>query len=492
MVQHMIETESGEMMMVDAPPARRGRGKMSGVANPGDPEPATRRKGRGEVEVAKEVIKRLGRPIATIPGAGDTPAKIYTYSVTHGWTEDRWVSSLADLIHGSSGTRIMGIIGRRFQLPISAMTETCYFAWHPRDSEPDPDNAYFLGQWEPIIPSKDLVYFSNGAYNLKDNSFTPYPGIVFGPMITVPYQPEAAFEPFVRAVNRHFLLRPEEQRRFQQECGKMLQPHLPNKYEVYLLSPIRDNGKSTLMNALAQAPGGQSGFSTVSQKRMSTDQFALAALMNKFANVSSDSGHARDWSETLLSLTSGPVSLRFMHREPFSTVLTAKLYNTCNEMQTLNDRSGNMSNRIKVFRLNGAAYERGGEHGEDAALNPAFWASREARAGIVSWMFHGLHDLYYSGPERIDRKEQEEMLNEGDPERGRFLEAVSVTGRSGDFVASSAIVDRLFPGQAITKADEIKLGMIVRKRMFALFSLEPEQKKIDGKAVRGYSGCMLI
>ena len=229
---------------------------------------------------------------------------------------------------------------------------------------------------------------------------------------------------------------------------------------------------------------------TLSQRDMAEDMFALSGLLNKFCNVSSDSGTTKRWGETLLKLTSGPVALRFMHKEPFSATLTAKLWNTCNLMQELDDAAGNMSNRVKVFEFRGEAYERNGKHGTDAALNIGTWTEPEMRRAIVAWMFDGLFDLRNEGPAEENREETERRMNEADPERAQFVERVQVTHNPEDFVSSANLIAAIWPGESMSA--NVKAGVRLSVRMKTLFGLEPKLKKIDGKPVRGYSGIILV
>ena len=446
---------------------------------------SSRKRARSELQVAIEVRRVLGKPIATICSPGSDRADlIYTYTPDTGWTIDDTVASLADKIHGSNGQRIMGIVNRAFALPTHAMSATSFFQWQPDPLRPDPD---FYGRWVPFDPRPDQAFFADGWISLDDPAtYHPYLTPTFGPMITVPYESTARSDLFTQAVDRHFADRPDEYRRFQQEMGKILQPHVPNKYELYLISRIRDNGKSALANAIAQAPAGPAGFATLSQKEMSEDRFALAGLLNRFANVSSDSGHARGWSNTLLALTSGPVSIRMMHRAPFSVMLSAKLINTCNTMQVLDDRAGNMQNRIKVIEMRGPAYPRDAKGG-DVYLNSATWNTHEIRSAIVAWMFEGLIDLWQNGPANSDaaKAEIERRINESDPERAMFLDLIRPD--PNEFTSARDLCDRLWPGQIIDKRAETKFGMVLATRMFALFGLESVRKKVDNKIVRGYA-----
>lgn len=444
---------------------------------------------RRELDVAIEVRKKLGRPIAAI--CNNTTSSVdmlYTYTKEHGWVEDPTVASLCDKIHGSAGSRILGILARAFALPTSEMHSTSFFRWVP-DSNPglDPD---FYGRWQPFNPKPSHVYFSDGWVDLDiPGHYEEYQGIIFGPMITVPLELGSQSSLFSDAVNRHFIGRPEEYRRFRQEMGRVLQPHVPNKYELYLISRIRDNGKSTLINAIAQAPAGPRGFSTISQRRLSEDPFALAGLLNKFANVSSDSGQAKNWSNTLLSLTSGPVSLRMMHKLPFSAMLSAKLLNTCNVMQFLDDRAGNMSNRVKVIEMNGAPYDRDARGG-DSYLNAATWSDFDTRKAIVAWMFEGLEDLWQNGPANTQaaKKEVEERINEADPERKMY--SALIRPDPDGFVSVRDLFDKLYPGQVMDKKAEAKFGGVIKNRMFAMFGLDPIRKTIDNKTTRGYAVSM--
>lgn len=469
------------------PPEQQEEGE-SGIGHPLCDHDYGGKKGkRKETEIAREVLRRLNRPVAALMSGDGRVCKLWSYHPSFGWMEDHYIRHLADEILQSSGNRIIGIVANAYAITPEMLNESCFLERIPAPEYADPFEAMYRGSWRPLRTSTEEVYFSDGIYNLRENTFTPYGNrVIWGPLITIPYDPDAADSHFTASVERHFVGRPDELRRFKQECGKLLQPHIPNKYEVYILSHTKDNGKSTLMNAIASAPAGKSGMSTISQKSLAEDQFALAGLLNKFCNVSSDSGTTKRWGETLLKLTSGPVALRFMHKEPFSATLTAKLWNTANVMQELDDSVGNMSNRVKIFEFYGAPYERAGKHGEDAPMCVDYWLSKEMRQAIVAWMFDGLWDLYTNGQQVESKVEREKHLNEADPVRARYLEHVQVTGNAEDFVASEELLALLHPDEY--RESPVKASIDLSRRMRTLFNLEPVQKRIDEKRKRGYSG----
>lgn len=252
-----------------------------------------------------------------------------------------------------------------------------------------------------------------------------------------------------------------------------------------MVSKTTDNGKSSIVNAIAGAPGGKDGFSTVQQQKLADDPFALASLLNKFANVSSDSGKTPKWGGVLHALTSGPVSLRFMYKEPVQVALTAKLWNTCNAMQYLDDSLGNLSNRVKMFDFRGESYPRTGRDGEDVYLSYDYWGSQKRRTAIVNWMLDGLLSLRADGPAIEPAEMREEMLREADPERAQFLERIQITGNATDFTPSSTLIAVLFPGDRESSTHQL---MRLSRRMETLFKLQPERRRVDGKLVRGYSG----
>lgn len=446
------------------------------------PEVSEKKVTRRELDVAIKVRQALGKPMAAMLSPMSGATVFYSYTPDQGWVEDEYVGALADAIHGSNATRILGILGRRFALPTGAMGSTGFFRWSP-DPKPQDLTGEFFGRWKPFMPQPHQVFFADGWVDLETNEYHDYTSPIFGPMITVPLDFDATSPAFIAAVERHFENRPDELRRFQQEMGKILQPHVPNKYELYLISETRDNGKSSLINAIANAPAGRVGFSTMNQKKMAEEPFSLAGLVNKFANVSSDSGTSRAWSNTLLELTSGPVTVRYMYKMPFMASLGCKLLNTCNTMQALDDRAGNMSNRMKVIELNGPAYPRDVKGG-DQYLNVAYWD--DARTAIVAWMYKGLKDLWDNGPvNSVAAKAQvENRINEADPERARFLETIEPDPNS--FISSSDLTEIMFPGHGTDQNARTKFGRILSKRMSVLFGLKVVFGSVEGKTIRGY------
>jgi hypothetical protein len=177
-----------------------------------------------------------------------------------------------------------------------------------------------------------------------------------------------------------------------------------------------------------------------------------------------------------------------MHREPFSTLLPAKLWNTANSVQTLDDPERNKENRVKFFTFNGPAYKRDGSHGEDAPMNLLYWSDTRTRTGIVAWMFEGLFDLMNEGPVAEPQAEKEARMNEADPERALFIERVRLTGDPSSFVSSADMVDLIWPNCPDQRAATMRLS----KRMRMLFGLEQTRARVDGKHVRGYNGIAIM
>jgi phage/plasmid-associated DNA primase len=406
------------------------------VTKPGEkPKKRARSAANGrltDAAIAELALKEWGKPLAFHAG------EFWGYTPERGWLiATNQIAKLCNNLRGSNTEKsVMKIIEARFRLPDLGQCEQYSTYWEFVDEI-----------WIPFHTTHTQVLFANGLLDIADMSFTPTNHrTIFGPRVSVPFDPETSFDrqcdEFTGLLT--YAIPDVEQREYLQALsGLILQPHVVLRGQLVFIG-VPHSGKTTIATAIATAPGGVCGQSTVNEKRLTKDKWASTMLVNKFASISNDSGFTAQWEEFMKEYTSGTYTVEPKYGKPVTAPTTAKLISTCNDMQRIVDPSGAAEMRYRVFRFENPIAET--NRAEQAQyMSAAFWADPNRRAGIVAWMLEGLIRVVEHGlvePESMKLSKREAVYESNpamefvatqlvaDPEA--FIETEAVMAALGD------------------------------------------------------------
>lgn len=354
--------------------------------------------------VAQKAIEKWGKPLAFHAG------QLWSYTPELGWIActDQFQNLCNELRGGNTERTVMKIIEARFRIPDLEQCEEHSTYWE-----------FENGVWEPFPITHTQVLFANGLLDLSDMSFVPTnQRTIFGPRVSVPFDAETSFDKRCNEFDEllAYALPDVEQREYLQKlCGLILQPHTILRGQLVFIG-VPHSGKTTIATAIATAPGGVRGQSTVNEKRLTKDKWATTMLANKFASVSNDSGFTAQWEEFMKEYTSGTYTIEPKYGKPVTAPTTAKLISTCNEMQKVMDPSGAAEMRYHIFRFENPIAQTH-KALQSQFMTASYWAKPERRAGIVAWLLEGLIQGLENGIEEPESMKQtkREALHEANP-----------------------------------------------------------------------------
>ena len=133
-----------------------------------------------------------------------------------------------------------------------------------------------------------LIAFSNGLYDLRDDSFKPFtPNVVITNKVPWPYNPAAYSELLDHTLNRLACDDPEVRALLEEMVGYCL--YRRNELgKAFILIGDKSNGKSTFLYVVNQLLG-DSNIASLDLKELG-DRFKTAELFGKLANIGDDIG----------------------------------------------------------------------------------------------------------------------------------------------------------------------------------------------------------
>ena len=286
------------------------------------------------------------------------------------------------------------------------------------------EEALFVSHFPEKVNEKEIV-FSNGRLDLSSNVFYPNhneleltkesPYVVFGPHITLPYNPqEPKSKFFERYISQIF---PDEayRRYFQRLMGTILAPHNPFRGYFVFYGPAK-TGKSSLATALAYAPAGNQGYETKTEHALSHDKFEAISLANKFANISNDSYPTTRWEDWLKQYTSSRISVQAKFRDSESIMPTAKLITTCNSLNSFDNIAKSFEGRFFPFKFTNLVPDTGAAD-STKFLSETFWDGH--REGILYWLLEGYREFLIKGRDNDVPaswlQDKKDLLNDSNP-----------------------------------------------------------------------------
>lgn len=337
-----------------------------------------------DVVIARQAMEAWGKPLAYQAG------QFWSYTPELGWEvcSDAFNVLCNDLRGSSTEQSVLKIVAAMVRVPDLELARHPTTYWE-----------LVSDSWIPFPVSSTQVLFSNGLLDLRSMEFTPTERrVVFGPRVSVPFDPDVSLDAICEEFEKllEYALPDEDQRKYLQElCSLILQPHITLRGQVVFYG-VPHSGKSTLATAIATAAGGSRGQSAVSEGRLTADKWALTMLVNKFVNISHDSEFTAKWESFMKQYTTGSFVAEPKFGKPVTVPATAKLISTCNEFQKVQDLSGALEQRYRVFRFNNPIAETGATD-QSQYMGSAYWNIPERRVGIVGWMLRGLERVLMNG-----------------------------------------------------------------------------------------------
>ena len=185
--------------------------------------------------------------------------------------------------------------------------------------------------------SPEIIAFSNGLYNLKDDSFTDFtPDVVITNKIPWPYNPAAYSELLDHTLDKIACGRSEIRALLEEMIGSTFyRSNTVAGGGSFILTGEGANGKSTLLDALKDLLG-DSNIASLDLKELG-DRFKTAELFGKLANIGDDIGS--DYIANVATfrklVTGQRVSAEKKGQDPFEFDNYAKLLFSANNIPRL-------------------------------------------------------------------------------------------------------------------------------------------------------------
>lgn len=396
-------------------------------------------------------------------------------------------SLLRQLRCARSVSALVDAIRIQFMLPFGdAYTSASpYYKWVYADGN------FWEGRWEPLRLKVSQVVFENCIVDLETFDVEPHDqeeNPIYGPVITAPYNPAATHPDWDDFVERFLLPNPALATYVQRVCSVVLIPHFFVKSALVLVGPS-NTGKSTLLAAIAAAPGGFGGQTTFRPDSAATDKFHTFSLLGKFAGVCEEFSTAGKGLEWLKRYTGGQYDFEAKFSPRACGTPTAKLLFASNELPDMTEDSRALFYRLIVVPMtNEIAFGQV----DSNRSTPTFWADPGRRAAVLAWLLRGLSALVADGmrtdPPAEVAAAQESVRVETHPVRRYLHENFEETESAEDRVRSSEILG------GVREATGQRLSV---QRLSALVAAEfpkaqreqrckPGSKKGAWLAARGY------
>lgn len=199
----------------------------------------------------------------------------------------------------------------------------------------------------------NLILFKNGVLDLNSGELLEHsPDYVIPNMIPWNYNPLAKSEMLDRFLNDISCSDTQIRALIEEMAGYCMYRSARLK-TAFILTGMKDNGKSTLITLLKTTLGNKN-YSTVDMQDLG-DRFRTANLYGKLANVSAEiSEKYKDDMETFKSIVSGDgITIEFKGKDPIADYTS---FATCifaaNEKPRLKDPTGAVMRRLKIIPLN--------------------------------------------------------------------------------------------------------------------------------------------
>ena len=198
--------------------------------------------------------------------------------------------------------------------------------------------------------SPELIAFSNGLYNIRDDSFKEFtPDVVITNKIPWPYNPAAYNELLDHTLDKIACNRPEIRALLEEMIGSTFyRSNTVAGGRSFILTGEGANGKSTILVALKTLLGVQN-IASLDLKELG-DRFKTAELFGKLANIGDDIGDEFIANASVFKklVTGDRVNVERKGQDPFEFNNYSKFLFSANNIPRIKDKTGAVQRRLVI------------------------------------------------------------------------------------------------------------------------------------------------
>lgn len=206
----------------------------------------------------------------------------------------------------------------------------------------------FQTEGETRATNPNVIAFSNGLYNIRDDSFSEFtPDIVITNKIPWPYNPAAHNELLDYTLNRLACNDPEVRALLEEMVGYCL--YRRNELgKAFILIGDKSNGKSTFLHVVKNMLGDRN-IASLDLKELG-DRFKTAELFGKLANIGDDIGDEFIANASVFKklVTGDRVNVERKGQDPFEFNNYAKFLFSANNIPRMKDKTGAVQRRLVI------------------------------------------------------------------------------------------------------------------------------------------------
>ena len=206
----------------------------------------------------------------------------------------------------------------------------------------------FQTEGETRATNPNVIAFSNGLYNIRDDSFSEFtPDIVITNKIPWPYNPAAHNELLDYTLNRLACNDPEVRALLEEMVGYCL--YRRNELgKAFILIGDKSNGKSTFLHVVKNMLGDRN-IASLDLKELG-DRFKTAELFGKLANIGDDIGDEFIANASMFKklVTGDRVNVERKGQDPFEFNNYAKFLFSANNIPRMKDKTGAVQRRLVI------------------------------------------------------------------------------------------------------------------------------------------------
>lgn len=252
---------------------------------------------------------------------------------------------------------------------------------------------------DPDLVNTEWINFDNGLYNPMTGEFRDHTPEIFSVVrIPIKYDPGAKCPEFIKFLEEK--VKPEDIPIIQEMFGYCYMPGQKFQRGFMIYGPKR-TGKSTLLYVLSEMLG-LKNITALSLQQLTNDQFAMAYLYGKSANICADISSAglRN-TEKFMVVTGGDVvTIAKKHGHYFSFYPSAKFIFSCNAIPGTTNKDLAFYRRWILLCLD----IQTPKDEVDASLKEKL---RDEFPGIMNWAFEGLKRLQEQGKFSYTKTDEE-------------------------------------------------------------------------------------
>ena len=202
---------------------------------------------------------------------------------------------------------------------------------------------------EQLDKSTDYINLRNGLFSLTTFELEPHRKKIFSTtQLDFSYDPKAKCPEFEKFLSDVFLGDKRLKKILAEAFGYGLSPHTEAQ-KFFLLYSEGSSGKSVACDVLYHLAGGKEQVSSVALGDLA-HKFQRSQLYGKILNISAENELRKFNTQALKSLTSGDlVQLEFKGKDPFTDVITAKLFFAMNTLPIADDKTFAYMRRVVLI-----------------------------------------------------------------------------------------------------------------------------------------------